>query len=279
MTAPPTIRARVSMFAAIVLATLALGSGCSAEPAPDATPTTPPARSSEPATDAVPAAGGGAYVALGDSYAAGMGGGEYLDSCLTSPNGYAATLASDAGAREAELRGCAGATTDDVIASQLGALDEGTGTVTLTVGANDLGVRALGEACFSGTPEVCFATVETGLERLGELSVDLVTLFDAVRAAAPRATVYVTGYPLLVEEPRDDAEAAVNDGMVLLNDVIEGAVAAAGGDVVFVEVESAFVGHRIGGADPWLIAPPDGEAFHPNPAGYAAYAEAIRAAG
>ena len=28
------------------------------------------------------------YVALGDSYAAGQGGGEYLNDCLQSPNGY-----------------------------------------------------------------------------------------------------------------------------------------------------------------------------------------------
>ena len=41
---------------------------------------------------ALPAAAGNPgtvqYVALGDSYAAGQGGGDYLNGCLESPNGY-----------------------------------------------------------------------------------------------------------------------------------------------------------------------------------------------
>lgn len=275
MTAPPTSSVRLSRCAAIVLTIIALGTGCTAPPLD---PPTSPARSGGAETDATPSADDGVYVALGDSYAAGMGGGEYLDSCLRSPNGYAAALAGEGRWRHVELRGCSGATTDDVIASQLDALDDRTGTVTLTVGANDLGVRALGEACFSGTPDVCSASVEAGLARLGGLSADLVALFGSVRTAAPEATVVVTGYPLLVESPRDDAEAAVNEGMAMLNDVIEAAVAAAGPGFAFVDVEGAFAGHRIGSPDPWIIAPPDDEAFHPNPAGYSAYAEAIRAA-
>ncbi len=279
MTAPLITRMRARAIAALVLATIALGTGCSAPPPSGTTPDTSPTRSSETATEAAPAATGGAYVALGDSYAAGMGGGDYLDACLTSPNGYAAMLGNDPRWTRVELRGCSGATTEEVTASQLSGLDEDTALVTLTLGANDLGVRALGDACFTGSPEVCSATLAAGIERLGDLSLDLPALYGAIRAAAPKATVLVTGYPLLVEDPADDAEAAVNDGMSLVNDVIEASVEAAGDRFRFVDVESAFVGHRIGSAVPWLIAPPDGEAFHPNPGGYSAYAEAIRAVG
>lgn len=272
MTAPPTTRARPRASATIVLATIALGTGCSAPSPPETMPHMPP-------TDASPAATGGAYVALGDSFAAGMGGGDYLDACLTSPNGYAAMLGNDPGWTRVELRGCSGATTEEVTASQLSGLEEDITLVTLTVGANDLGVRALGDACFTASAEACSATLAAGIERLGELSVDLPALYGAIRAAAPDATVLVTGYPLLVEEPADDAGTAVNDGMSLVNDVIEASVDAAGDRFRYVDVESAFVGHRIGSVEPWLVAPPDGEAFHPNPAGYSAYVEAIRAAG
>jgi lysophospholipase L1-like esterase len=278
MTAPPTTRARTWTFAVVALGALVAGAGCSAA-SPAETPTaTPPARSTD-ATNAAPAPTGGAYVALGDSYAAGMGGGDYLDACLTSPNGYAAMLGNDPDRTRVELRGCSGATTKDVTASQLAGLDEDATIVTLTVGANDLGVRALGDACFTGSPEVCSATLAAGVERLGELSLDLPALYGAIRAAAPNATVFVTGYPLLVEDPADESGTAINDGMFLVNDVIEASVDAAGSGFVYVDVESAFVGHRIGSAEPWLIAPPEGEAFHPNAEGYSAYAEAIRAAG
>lgn len=37
------------------------------------------------------------YAALGDSSAAGVGGGDYLDTCFTSPDGYAALHPNDAG--------------------------------------------------------------------------------------------------------------------------------------------------------------------------------------
>lgn len=218
------------------------------------------------------------YVALGDSYAAGVGGGDYLDACLTSPNGYAADLADDPGrAQHSTLRGCVGATVDVVAATQLAGLDLRTKLVTVTVGANDLGLEAVTAACLLGTPQDCQAAVQAALANLGPLAADLVATLAAVREVAPKATIVVTGYPLLLD-PSIPQAAAVNAGVIALNGVIAAAVAASGEGFVYVDVVDEFAGHGIGSADPWILAPPDLAAFHPNAAGYLAYADAIRAA-
>lgn len=225
-----------------------------------------------------PSADKAAYAALGDSYAAGVGGGDYLDACLTSPNGYAADLASDPGLTvHASLRGCVGATVDDVVATQLGGLDLRTRLVTLTVGANDLGLDTVTTACLLGTVEQCAAAVAAAQANLPMLASDLAGALAAIRTAAPKATVLVTGYPLLLD-PAVPQAGVVNAGVVALNAVIQGVVAAAGPGFVYVDVTDDFAGHGLGSASPWIVAPPNADAFHPNPAGYDAYAAAIRAA-
>jgi len=99
-----------------------------------------------------------------------------------------------------------------------------------------------------------------------------------VREAAPNATVIVTGYPLLFENPPvGSVEFLVNQGILALNATIEATVLAAGSGFVYVDLVDAFAGHSLGSADPWLVAPPAPDAFHPNPAGYAAIADAILA--
>lgn len=216
------------------------------------------------------------YAALGDSYAAGVGGGEYLDTCLTSPNGYAADLADDPSrTQHSSLRGCVGATVDIVAATQLNGLDLRTRLITFTAGANDLGLEAVTIACLTGTVEQCQAAVQAALANLTPLAQDLVTTFASIRASAPKATVVVTGYPLLLDPSIPQSEF-VNAGVLALNATISGAVDAAGPGFEYVDVVDAFVDHGIGSLDPWIIAPPSLEAFHPTPAGYLAYANAIR---
>lgn len=266
MSAMPELRRRTSIAAAVIVAALS------------ATFAVAPAQAL-PEVLSKPAAVKVTYAALGDSYAAGVGGGDYLDTCLTSPNGYAALLAGDPGQVHADLRGCTGATTDTVIDTQLADLDQRTRTVTLTVGANDLGVGVLGQYCLTHTADECLAALQFALAGLETIATDLDETLAAIRAVAPKATVYVTGYPLLFEPSTDPRFIAVNQGVQLLNDLIEASVDAAGSGFVYVDVESVFAGHGIGSSDPWIIAPPDAEAFHPNEDGYIAYADAIRAAG
>lgn len=101
---------------------------------------------------ALPAAAGNSgtvqYVALGDSYAAGQGGGEYLNNCLESPNGYPYLLDSRHPMRINLLDNgaCARLSTSEVMAG-LPARNDDTRLVTLTVGAADLDLAAVLTAC------------------------------------------------------------------------------------------------------------------------------------
>jgi lysophospholipase L1-like esterase len=227
------------------------------------------------------------YVALGDSYAAGTA----LDSgCPLSPNGYPALLDSESRIHLQANAACSGATTSEVANTQLSALNPGTRLVTLTVGGADLDVSRVLDACTAEVPSDCpgeigrvFALLGDCPEGVSSLDSNLTKLYAAVADEAPRARIVVTGYPLLFEPPLPptDPRAAINRATTLLNCVIERAVAAQPTDVNihYVDVTAEFAGHGIGCGctDPFIHNLPDPEAFHPNAAGYRAYADAIKA--
>ena len=243
------------------------------------------------------AVGIGQYVALGDSYAAGQGGSapeDYLNSCLQSPNGYPALLDAQNQIHLRANAACTGATTEDVKTEQLSVLKQSTRLVTLTVGAADLGLSGVLAACTAGTLAQCQEAIrlanlllpaECGDE--SELGRRLLDLYADVAEAAPNALIVATGYPLLFELVQGDPDLVlktqINDATTRLNCAIEKAVAdaqAAGVDIVYVDVTEAFDDHGIGGSGVPFINPPGTgiNAFHPTPAGYVAYAEAISAA-
>src|SRR5215204_2559167 len=231
--------------------------------------------------------GAGQYVALGDSYGAGQGGGDYINGCLESPNGYPYLLDHR---RRIDLRdnvACTGATTTTVASTQLSALTEETELVTLTVGAADLGLSTVLTACTAvpPTPVECQAAIANAQAQLGALFVSLTNLYALVEDAAPNALIVVTGYPYLFEPPAEgDPDAAIitaiNNAITALNATIQQAVAAAQTadiNIIYVDVTEEFAGHGIGSTQPFIHATgPD--AYHPNAAGYRAYAKAIFAA-
>jgi lysophospholipase L1-like esterase len=233
------------------------------------------------------------YVALGDSYAAGIGAPPYVssDDCLQSNNGYPELLDSEKRIHLQVNASCPGATTSTVAATQLSALTPGVELVTLTVGGNDLGFRDLAGPCLGGTPEQCKEAIDTAEGKLSVLGSALTDLYNQVADAAPKALIVVTGYPYLFEiRPEDDPLAAIkeqiNNAIRLLNITIQQAVADAqddGVNIVYVDVTAEFTGHGIGSEEPPFInAPIPGEFhvedFHPNADGYRAYADAISAA-
>jgi len=223
------------------------------------------------------------YVALGDSYAAGRGAPPYLnEDCLQSAQGYPALLAAEKHIRLEANEACSGAKTADV-AKQLSALNAAqTRLVTLTVGANDLNVSAVANTCLR-TPADCEKAIQMALRGLSMLGSDLTHLYAEVAEAAPKALIVVTGYPHLLEstapfDPR--LIAALNTATDELNDTIQKAVHAAdptGTKIIYVDVVDAFAGHGIGGTEELFINDSGVDAFHPNAAGYVAYADAISA--
>lgn len=225
------------------------------------------------------------YVALGDSVAAGQGGGGYVDDCLRSPAGYPALLDAQQGVNLLRNPSCSGATIADVSSAQLSQLNRGTTLVTVTVGANGIDLPGTLNACLAGfTPEcaAAFAAAQWYLES-GVLPVELGALLAAIAERSPRALTVVTGYPIPFAPGLGPVTDGANALAAALNTLIAQTVAVAasqGAQVVYADVSASFAAHGVGTADPWLGANPgDPLTFlHPNAAGYVAYRDAVLAA-
>lgn len=229
------------------------------------------------------------YVALGDSYAAGFGAGRYVNDCYQSRRGYPALLDRQTQASLRANASCNGATTRTVLATQLSALSPRTDLVTLTVGGNDLGFATVATTCAPGPSVACQAAINAALALLAPqptgpsvLATRLGGTYGAVAAAAPRAEILVTGYPILFEPPvagQQNAAVvlALNSATAALNATIKATVevtAAAGVEITYVDVAGGFTGHGIGSRHPWVQASGP-EALHPTARGYRVYAKAL----
>lgn len=224
------------------------------------------------------------YAALGDSFAAGQGAGSYLDTtCYVSSKGYPALIDADRKITLTARPACSGASTAEVVSSQVGQIATTTTRVTLTAGGNDIGFGDIVQDCFVfvSTAE-CTAAIDAGnaLVASGEITARITATVAAIRARAPQATVIVTGYPRLFEPTVTRPFAQdVNIGTTGLNAAIRAGAVAAGAR--FVDVETAFAGHGIGSATPWIN---DwswlnfSAGFHPNASGYASYAAQVKLA-
>ena len=229
--------------------------------------------------------GGVDYVAFGDSYASGYGGGPVLDACGRTAQGYPALL--DALDR-VELDGdvtCAGATAfttpadapvdlpgqiDDAAAR--GLLDRKTDAVTVTIGGNDVKFGSVVAACAGPRlPASCApALEETAAFARDVLAPKLAAEFARITALAPKATLVVTGYPYLFEAGTPgplsaEAQALFNEGTDALNEVIAAQVPR---DGVFVDVVDEFAGHGVGSADSWILFEGGRFDLHPTETGY-----------
>jgi lysophospholipase L1-like esterase len=239
------------------------------------------------------------YVALGDSYAAGVGAPPYDidDACKRSSKGYPALLDPKGRIDLQANATCIGATTTYVRNNLPSELNEDIRLVTLTVGAADLGLSRVLAACTAvpATPKECQTEINRAVALLavppgGEsvLGGLLTNLYAEVADAAPNALIVVTGYPLLFELVQGDPDLAlktqINNATAALNLTIKTAVESAQKsdvNIIYVDVTEQYEGHGIGSSDdPFINAPSAGlpEAFHPNAAGYRAYAKAISAA-
>ncbi|MGO4536072.1 SGNH/GDSL hydrolase family protein [Leifsonia sp. 2MCAF36] len=220
------------------------------------------------------------YVAIGDSFAAGMGAGEEQGKCRLSPDAYPSVFARKAGIDLVVNAACAGATTSDLLKHQLIALDDRTDLVTLSIGGNDLGVAAIAGDCAAGKAVACRNQVTAALSLLNVLPDRLDTVYSAVAQAAPNARIVVTGYTLLYDSsdpgaPDFQTSTAINAATLGLNEVIRQAVEerrAKGAAMTYLPVD--FAGHAIGDRTPWLnTSGPD--IFHPTATGYAEYASRL----
>ena len=228
------------------------------------------------------------YVALGDSYASGYGGGTVLDGCGRTASGYPALLDSLDNVELVQDATCAGATAlttdpgppDGPVdlpqqiedAAARGALTPETDLVTVTIGGNDVRFLQIVQACAGADlPETCAPAVEQARSYAEDvLAPQLAASLQAVRGAAPAADVVVTGYPHLFDDAvpgllTPEAAALFHAGTDALNAVIAGQLPEG---AVFVDVVENFAGHGIGSADPWILLEGGPYDLHPNAAGY-----------
>jgi lysophospholipase L1-like esterase len=220
------------------------------------------------------------YVALGDSYASGVGAGNYIGasgSCDQSPNAYPALW--DAASQPASYvsEACSGATTATVLSSQVSALSTATTLVSLTVGGNDVGFTSVMETCVLLPTSSCVSAVQhaeslTATQLPGELD----SVLNAIQADAPNARVVVLDYPELYDLSRSSSciglsttdRTDLNQGADQLDSQIQAAAARHG--VEFADVRGAFSGHEICDSGSWLHSVnflDVSESYHPTAAG------------
>jgi hypothetical protein len=167
------------------------------------------------------------YVALGDSYASGpVIAPQLVDpaGCLRSARDYPHLVAQALGLALTDAT-CGGATTADMTGSQtitggqygpqIDAVGPRTAVVTLTVGGDDLGFSDLIKNCLALTP---FGPTSVGLtcrdhydpgghDQLTTLldgaASRLSTTLERIHQVAPRARVFVVGYPAILPATGD----------------------------------------------------------------------------
>ena len=226
-------------------------------------------------------------VALGDSFASGVGTRSYYAAsggCLRSPYSYPVRVAHRFG-WSLSFRACAGATTREVLDHQLSSLSSATTYVTVTVGGNDAGFRRVLTTCAQPAwASDCDGAVDTARAFIRwSLPARLDSVYAAVRRRSPNAVIAVTGYPRLFNgedcnagtffSPRE--ELRLNDTADLLDATIRDRALAGG--LRFVDPRRAFTGHAICDDIEWLngLSDPVRESYHPNRAGQRAYARRV----
>jgi len=166
------------------------------------------------------------WVALGDSYTAGVFAGEQLeprDGCLRTSEAYPAVVAASTPSVDLTANvSCSSATIDNIweaqkppfgeelVPPQLDALNADTEVVTIGIGGNSMGFAEIMGICLirgaiqpEGTPctasykaDPANGSIGEALEtKLNTVTAQYRVMLDSVRAAAPKAQIVTVGYP------------------------------------------------------------------------------------
>jgi lysophospholipase L1-like esterase len=224
------------------------------------------------------------YVALGDSYASGVGTRTYIDdACKRSSYAYAELLSGRLGLA-LNFQACSGAKTADVLGKQVGALSTSTKYVTISVGGNDIGFSSVIEKCalpfYDCTGDINKAVALISSTLVGALD----NVYTQIHTRAPGAKVVVVGYPRLFNGVACNAlarispteEGQINAAADKLDTAISGRAGAHG--FTFLDPRSAFTGHAVCDKVEWLngLSNPVGESYHPNRDGHVGFANLLQ---
>ena len=233
--------------------------------------------SAAPASPRTAAATGVRYVALGDSYASGLGTGREQGNCDRSPAAYGPQWARAHQPASFTFAACSGATTRGIRIHRLGALSPATTLVSLTAGGNDVGFSDVLQTCLIGSTHDCLQAIH-GSEHAMTTSLPrgLGRLLAAIHRHSPAARIVLTGDPLLFDPARPGScaqlshreQAELNRGANLLDATLQSAAARHG--AAFADVRGAFRGHAICDPAAWLHGLDFfslNDSFHPTTAG------------
>jgi lysophospholipase L1-like esterase len=230
---------------------------------------------------AMPASAAGAnYVALGDSYSSGLGAGSYgsSGSCFRSSNAYAQLWANAKSPSSFTFAACSGATTSDVLNSQISSVTGSTTLVSLTIGGNDVGFSNVMETCVIFGTSSCVSAIDSAES---QASATLPAAFDnvlnAIRAKAPNAKIVFLDYPDFYDLSASSgciglsgtSRAKVDEGINLLDSLVQAAASRHG--AVFGDVRGSFAGHEICDDDASWLRSVDwtnfSDSYHPTASG------------
>ena len=268
---------------------------------------------SSSATPLEPSPPAGAYVALGDSYASGVGAPPYAsgtdvqggNGCKRGAGAYAHQVAGQTG-KTLDFNACAGARTPDFYqpgkeAAQLDHLNSSTSLVTFSIGGNDAGFSTLFSKCVTAAPFTnCSSDKEVSEQvdgaidalagkttRAGITSYD--TIMTDIAARAPGATVVTVGYPRMFT-PRGAGQILPVPGRcegvtkmdqrwinAKTNEINAAASAAAQRHGHrFTDPSASFAGHELcGQQSSWFDGLVNDGRFHPNTNGHKAIAGSV----
>ena len=226
------------------------------------------------------AAGAVNYVALGDSYSSGVGAGDYISSsgsCERSVEAYPEQWAAANAPATFVSVACSGASTADVLSSQVSALSASTTLVSITIGGNDAGFSSVMETCVLPSTSSCLNAVAAAEAFItSQLPARLDKTLQTIATDAPNAKVVVLGYPDLYDLSKSGSciglstsdRTALNQGADELDAALQ-AAAQANNDT-FADVRGRFGGHEICDSGGWLHSVDIfavSSSYHPTAAG------------
>jgi lysophospholipase L1-like esterase len=239
----------------------------------------------------------GEYVALGSSFAAGIGLGQRApDSpihCFRTAGGYPALVAQKTGLRLVDMS-CSGSTTKHILSggqlllgSQLSAIGPATKLVTITSGGNDIGyigdlMAASGNMGWLGA--WWHGDIKSADARPYDVVTDnLTAIITSIRQTAPRAKILIVNYPVIIPPIGSCAALGISKAQAAISRDLAQKLALATkraadeSGAELVDIANASVGHDVCSKMPWVngASVQSGTAFHPNAVGAAATAHAV----
>jgi lysophospholipase L1-like esterase len=228
------------------------------------------------------------YVALGDSFSSGVGTGSYTlsSSCRRSVYAFPYLISQQRPDTTLDFVACSGATTSDVMASQIQAVTATSTIVSVMIGGNDIGFADLIVLCTLSECSSRLDSTRASLPTVLDSRLDIV--YAAIKTqASPGAHVVVLGYPRMFTTTScfgslgiTSTERTKANQLADALDIVIGARAAAFG-FAYVSAIGPFSSHAVCSWSPWL----NGlnlfnrlESYHPNRNGHSlGYAPLVRA--